>query len=355
MARRWIVRGVSLVAWLIVLLLLLALAYVAWVWWAARAGVADVSGTKTGMPVDAPVTIARDARGVPHVRASSIHDLSSRKATRWPASSFSDGHHAPLRRRPARRSARLAGRQRRSPHAALRYRVDRSRRVCAAGADERALLEAFASGVNAAAASQPQPPEYRALFFEFEPWKAEDSLAVGFATVLDLDDKPSDVIVRDAVRNVVGAAAIEALYPITDPKYDVPTNGDTSGAIAKLPPLGGAREDVAVVPADDRPPIGSNGWVVGADRTTVNKAVLANDPHLSISIPTIWYLFEGSAPGMRWRRSARRYARRDTRPQRAPRMGRDGRRDRGDARARRTGARRPLPRARPVGNAAAST
>ena len=135
---------------------------------------------------------------------------------------------------------------------------------------------------------------------------------MGFATVLDLDDKPDDVVIRDAVRNVVGEAGMEALYPLTDPKYDVPTNGRPAGAIAKLPPLGGAmahaswrtrrhgasRPTVASTADDERAPVGSNAWVVGADRTTVGKAVLANDPHLDIGIPGIWWLVEARAPGM---------------------------------------------------------
>ena len=69
------------------------------------------------------------------------------------------------------------------------------------------------------------------------------SVAVGLATVLDLDDMPDDVVIRDAVRNVVGDAGIEALYPLTDPRYDVPTNGRPAGAIAKLPAASGSPGD----------------------------------------------------------------------------------------------------------------
>lgn len=49
---------------------------------------------------------------------------------------------------------------------------------------------------------------------------------------------------------------------------------------------------------EERPPVGSNAWAVGGDRTSVGKAVLANDPHLDIGIPGIWWLVEASAPGM---------------------------------------------------------
>src|SRR5665213_850214 len=75
MAGPLIRRGALFVGALVVLLVLLALAYGARVAWAAHNGVAGTDGTRTGIPVDAPVTIARDERDVPHIRAGSVHDL----------------------------------------------------------------------------------------------------------------------------------------------------------------------------------------------------------------------------------------------------------------------------------------
>src|ERR1700736_4112076 len=68
-------RGVLVVAALVGLVLLLALVLGGRIAWASRTAVAAVEGTRTGVPVEGPVTIARDARGVPHVRAGSVHDL----------------------------------------------------------------------------------------------------------------------------------------------------------------------------------------------------------------------------------------------------------------------------------------
>jgi penicillin G amidase len=300
MLGRWI-RPVALaVGALIGLVVLLVALYAGRVALAAHAGVAHVDGTQTGVPLDGPVTIARDARGVPHIRAGSVHDLfvaegyamaSDRLFQMDVTRRYVDGRLAEM----------LGSNLVRVDRRMRRYAIhDLAARVFAhSSADERAMLTAFADGINAAAAHEAAPPEYAALLTSFEPWKPEDALAVGFATVLDLDDKPDDVVIRDAVRTVVGDAGMEALYPLTDPKYDVPTNGRPAGAIAKLPPLRGSYHgSVAGAPADDRPPVGSNAWVVGADRTTIGKAVLANDPHLDIGIPGIWWLVEASAPGM---------------------------------------------------------
>jgi len=306
MLGRWVRRAAVVVAALVGLVVLLVVLYVVWVARAAHAGVARVDGTQAGVPVDGPVTVGRDARGVPHIRAGSVHDLfvaegyamaSDRLFQMDITRRYVDGRLAEVL---GSNLVRVDRRMRRYGIRELATSVFQH-----SSADERAMLTAFADGINAAATQQPTPPEYAALFASFEPWQPQDALAVGFATVLDLDDRPDDVVIRDAVRNVIGDAGMEALYPLTDPKYDVPTNGRPVGAIAKLPPLHGGhvawrtlRQAQGDMGVDERPPIGSNAWAVGADRTAVGKAVLANDPHLDIGIPGIWWLVEMSAPGI---------------------------------------------------------
>jgi penicillin amidase len=320
MAGLLIRRAALVLGALVGIVLLLALAYGGRVAWAARTAVAATGGTRAGIPVQGPATIARDARGVPHIRAGSVHDLlvaegyamgSDRLFQMDMTRRYVDGRLAELLGKPVLNVDR---RMRRYGIRELAKRV-----YGHASAEERAILDAFADGVNAAAAHEPAPPEYVALVSSFEPWQPEDALAVGFATVLDLDDRPGDVVVRDQVRRALGNAGTDALYPLTDPEYDVPTNGRPPGPIAKLPPLPApvtlssskhprwtealrrAQGDGEVASAgevDERAPVGSNGWVVGADRSTVGRAMLANDPHLDIGIPGIWYLVEASAPGL---------------------------------------------------------
>ena len=303
MAGPLIRRGALVLGALVGLLVLLLLIYAGRVAWAAHTGIAGVEGTRSGIPVDAPVTIARDERDVPHIRAASVHDLmvaegyamgSDRLFQMDLTRRFVDGRLAELLGTPVARTDRRM----------RRYGIhDLAARVFAhASLEERAILTAFSDGVNAAAEREPAPPEYAFLFARFERWQPEDALAVGFATVLDLDDRPDDVVVRDRIHRALGDAGIDAFYPLTDPKYDVPTNGRPPGAIAKLPPLPRAHPapatSVASAPAEERAPVGSNGWVAGADRSTIGRAMLANDPHLDIGVPGIWYLVEGSAPGL---------------------------------------------------------
>jgi penicillin amidase len=279
------------------LAVLLAGGYCLFVLAATKFGVASLTGTRSGLAVDGPVTIARDARGIPHLRASTDHDLY-----------FADGYAMAqdrlfqmdlTRRYVEGRLAEMLG----APLAATDRRMrlygirQLAERIYAGSSpDEKGVLTAFADGVNAAASSEPVPAEYRALLLGFERWQPQDAIAVGFATVLDLDDRADQIATREWVHEVLGQAGTDAFYPLTDPRYDVPTDGEPRGGVPPLPPLPGAHAVAALPPVAQRGPIGSNAWVVGGDRTTSGRAVLANDPHLDLGVPAIWWLMEGRSP-----------------------------------------------------------
>lgn len=159
--------------------------------------------------------------------------------------------------------------------------------------NERALLQAYSDGVNAAMQTQPLPAEFHLLLYRPQPWRPQDSLAVGMSTVLDLIDRWDDVIRRDLVARTPGMPPIESLYSITDPAYDAPTIGR---AIAPVPPLpsrtDGEHSAIVLPSVAEQPPIGSNEFAAGAARTSVGRALLANDPHLRLGIPGVWYLVD---------------------------------------------------------------
>jgi penicillin amidase len=267
---------------------------------AVRGGVARAAGSVAGLPLDAAVRIVRDERSVPHIRARTLHDL-------YFAQGYVTGSDRLFqiditRRYVYGRLAELLG--------AITLRVDEESRLYDPAAvvagefarlsrAERDELRAYADGVNAAARREPMPPEYRALFAGFEPWRPQDSLACGLATVRDLADGWDDVILRDDVARAAGPRAVAAFFPLSDPAYDVPVGGGAHAAIAPLPALDGVHVGAAPVPAGDsaRTGMGSNAFAAGADRTATGRALLANDPHLNRSIPGIWYLIDLAAPG----------------------------------------------------------
>jgi penicillin amidase len=298
-------RPIALVAGAVAVVLGLvavaALGYLGAIALAVRDGVARTSGTVAGLTLDGPVRVVRDSRDVPHIRATSLHDA-------FFAQGYVTGSDRLFqidvtRRYVYGRLSELLGsvtlatdeRSRLFDPAAL---VERE--YARLDPQQRAELQAYADGVNAAARREPRPPEYRALFASFEPWRPQDSLACGLATVRDLADGWDDVIVRDEVVRAGGPHAVAAFFPLTDPAYDTPTVPGPHAKIAPLPPLDAVRTSAAAGWAEDDPPragLGSNAFAAGAAHTTTGRALLANDPHLNRGIPGIWYLIDIAAPG----------------------------------------------------------
>ncbi|MGH7729309.1 MAG: penicillin acylase family protein, partial [Vulcanimicrobiaceae bacterium] len=296
-------RRILLIALAIVApLALIAAAVVLWVWAGVRSGVSVPSGTLTGFALRAPVEIVRDARGIPHIRARNEHDLF-----------FTEGYvegtdrlfQLDLYRRLVEgRLAEVFG------SAALQSDIA-ARRIDAQGiaaAEERALpprervdLAAFAAGINAAIATRPLPPEFRMLGYRPERFRARDALVVSLATVLALSDSWYDVANRAAVVAALGPRGADAFFSISDPRYDTPTVGGPPAPVAPLPPLAVRFPTATGLSIAERSAGysvgGSNAYAAGAALTHGGRALLANDPHLQLRIPGIWYLVDLAAPG----------------------------------------------------------
>ena len=278
---------------LLVLLLLLLLAIIAY---AANAAIgmraaAQTSGTLRVSGLLAPVRIVRDARDIAHIEAGSERDAFF--AQGYAEASDRLFQMDLLRRYVYGRLAEILGPVALS--ADENARVVDIRRIAQVqwqrlDARDRALVQAFSDGVNAAMRMQPLPIEFRLLLYKPAPWRPQDSLAVGMATALDLIDPWSDVIRRDAVVRALGPAASRGLYSITDPAYDAPMTGRTIAPVTPLPTRAQARAAMAGAP--HREPLGSNEWAVGAAHSKTGGALLANDPHLRLQIPGVWYLVD---------------------------------------------------------------
>jgi penicillin amidase len=187
--------------------------------------------------------------------------------------------------------------------------------------ETKRYLRAYAKGVNAylkehkgAAASV----EYAALGFvnDYEPqeWTPVDSVAWLKAMAWDLRANMEDEIDRALLAGRFSKNEIEDLYPdypyernetivdtgkvsgdSYDPKgdaADVGTGGATQavqGARGQLAALTKTVDDIPALLGPSGSGIGSNSWVVSGDKTTTDKPLLANDPHLSAQLPSIWY------------------------------------------------------------------
>ena len=249
------------------------------------------------------VTVERDALGVPTVTASSRRDLA--RATGFVHAQERFFQMDLLRRIAAGELSALVG-----PvaldvdrsHRLHRFRARAEQLVSMMPARDRALLEAYADGVNAGiAAMRVKPFEYLVLRTRPVRWKPEDSLLVNYAMYFDLTDDDAS---RDAtyaqLHESLGTELVEFLVPegtrwdapLIGPAIDVPPVPDPQ-TCDLTEPLTAARA-LSLTDGLDRfiveePLAGSNGWAVAAERSASGRAIVANDMHLQLAAPNIWY------------------------------------------------------------------
>lgn len=277
----------------LLLVLLLISAWTTWIAIGMRAA-SLTSGTLHVAGLNQPVRIVRDNRDIPHIYASTEHDLMF--AQGYAEASDRLFQMDLLRRFVYGRLAEVLGPGALS--ADENARIVNVRGIVAQqwallDAHDRRLVISFTQGVNAAMKREPLPVEFHILLYHPQPWKPEDCLAVGMITVLDLIDPWNDVIRRDAVGRASGAAPLADLYSITDPAYDAPIAGTSIQPVPMLRNRRTKRRFAMVLPRyRGRAPVGSNEWAVGAAHSATGRALLANDPHLRLGIPGVWYLVD---------------------------------------------------------------
>jgi penicillin amidase len=287
--------------------------------WVVQRALPQTTGTQTVAGLHDSVSVLRDQWGVPHINGSDLHDVA-----------FAQGYvtaqdrlfQMELNRRVAQgRLAELfgAGTDNSLVEADefLRtldlYSAARTE-LAALDTRTRSMLDAYADGVNAFLATQGLPLEFTLLRTQPEKWSSLDSLAYGRVVALSLDNSWYTKLARALVDEKLGAVAAVSLfpsYPSDNPTLVTvtgqaapfaPAPGEAAPATAPQPASTGPRISAAQASAvvrgtsvvrtllgDPADALGSNDWVVDGTRTASGKPLLANDPHLGIRMPAIWY------------------------------------------------------------------
>jgi penicillin amidase len=307
-------------------------------WWIFHRGLPQLYGTHSIAELKNEVSVLRDAKGVPHIRAQSREDLFT--AQGYVMAQDRLWQMDLVRRAASGRLSEIIGPQ--------TLEIDRSfrrlglseaadREVSLLDADERAVLDAFARGVNRYISEKhPLPVEFTLLRYDPEPWRPADTLLIIGYMYQSLTSSWRWDLNRLEVSARIGKQRASFLYDPTSP-YDHPIVGAPT-ALAKIStppvpgnapnanPLGDASPAIfnATIPdsvptqtSDDsssalwgfaqdtlfefdeqvRAAFGSNNWVVDGSHTASGKPLLANDTHLPLSTPSIWYIVQLSAPG----------------------------------------------------------
>lgn len=161
--------------------------------------------------------------------------------------------------------------------------------------ETRAVFQAYANGVNAFLATndKPLPPEFVLLRHRPEPWRVADSLAWIKMMCWDLSANWRSELLRMRLAGRLSAARIAQFLPPYpgDPPVEI---RDLSALYAGL---GAVAEMIAAAAPEPLPEgAGSNNWVVAGSRSVTGKPLLANDPHLGLTTPAVWYFAHLDSP-----------------------------------------------------------
>ncbi|MGE0405050.1 MAG: penicillin acylase family protein [Candidatus Korobacteraceae bacterium] len=281
-----------------------------WLYWASRAALPQLEGSVLLPALTAPVSVVRDVQGVPHISATSLHDLY-----------FTQGYVTAqdrlwqldiTRRFAAGEMAEIFG------DSMLRH--DREQRIlglrqvardsfAALPAREQSHLEAYARGVNAYidARRGALPLEFRLLGYQPRPWQPEEAMLIyaHMAKMLNFG-AVYELLSREQFARRLGPELTADLFPDSSWR-DHPPSGTAQPTDLSQPAPPRTRRRASISSEHDTPETeirgslpashadssltpGSNNWVLDGSRTESGKPLLANDVHLPHQLPNLWYV-----------------------------------------------------------------
>ncbi len=283
----WILRA------LVVLLLIAAFGAGGGYFW-LRGSLPQVEGERVITGLSAPVEVLRDGDGIVTIRAED--ELDASRALGFVHAQDRLWQMDFMRRIGAGRLSEVIGPATLGTDRFMRtlglYRVAEAN-LTQLSAPVRALLDAYAEGVNALIGSpgKPWPPEFYILRYEPEPWRAADSLIWGRLMALRLSGNWSEELLRARLARRLNPEEVNFLWPPYP--ADAPVTLGDLGALYRGLPLKQLGE---ILPRELKPKDASNFWVLAGSQTRSGRPILANDPHLSLRAPGTWYLARIETP-----------------------------------------------------------
>ena len=283
-----------------------------------------LDGTVQLTGLSAPVSITRDAADVTHIEGASVLDT-------WRALGFVHAQERGWQLEFNRRLMRGELSEILGPATLDTDKLMRTLGINAMARKQlqglspatRAALQAYSEGIrNAWQSGAVQPsPEFKLLGTQAggstgQAWSPEDSLGWALMMALDLGGNWGQEFARLSASQVLSHERLWQLFP--------PYPGEKPATAVDLPAL---YAQLGVYAAQDQPTAsvslavptalaqwsadwvrdvgilegkGSNNWVVHGSRTVSGKPLLANDPHLALSSPAIWYFAHLKAPAGKW-------------------------------------------------------
>ncbi|MGA2806583.1 MAG: penicillin acylase family protein [Terracidiphilus sp.] len=331
--RRWLRALIWSAGGLLAVALVVAVAGVLWLRSAAQSALPVLDGDLHVAGLSAPVTILRDAHGVPHIQAATQDDLFEAQGyvaaqdRLWQMDTFrrnANGELAEILGASLVKHDRI--------QRVFQFRNTARRIYANLPTDDRARLDDYARGVNAYIDQHPSslPPEFKLLHYHPQPWSGADSVSIGLMMVEMLDSHFDVKLSRERIAAKLHNSKLESdLYPVGSwrdhpptgirldlsqphpepaPSTDEDEDDDrTQARVAPKkslqPPDPAGLEDLNALHALLGQPTcagcspGSNNWVIAGEHTASGKPLLSNDMHLNLTEPNIWFMADLSAPG----------------------------------------------------------
>ncbi|WKB53520.1 penicillin acylase family protein [Eleftheria terrae] len=163
----------------------------------------------------------------------------------------------------------------------------------------REALEAYAAGVNAYVSQhlKARPPEFLLLGLQPGRWEPADSLAWMTMMAWDLGANWNNELLRLRLALKLPLERINQLLPPYRGEAPLPTTDYTELFRSLKVDAGLGEQAQRFAPESGIEGVGSNNWVVAGSHTTSGRPLLANDPHLRLSAPALWYFARLQAPG----------------------------------------------------------
>src|SRR5258708_23654379 len=321
---------------------ILVIAFGACAWWFVYRPLPQIDGSASLPGLEHEVTVERDRWGVPHIRAASVEDLGEAQGYVMAQDRL---WQMDLLRRVARGqlSEILGPRTLPFDKEFRTYGFARAaeRDATLLDPESRKVMEAYARGVNQFIEQHKKnlPLEFSLLRYAPKPWQPSDTLAISGYMYRTLTDtwqrelnraKVTERAGMDRAKDLFSEDAAMDHFVVGDPKViddgsqrsaadgDDEDDDDDMQPDPVLKASGGNSQDFTAPESDPdltsalarsiqgflaesrseiRQGLGSNNWVVSGAHTATGKPLLANDTHLELTIPSIWYELHLTAPG----------------------------------------------------------
>jgi len=311
------------------------------IWWFVYRPLPQVDGTIVVNGLHSPVSVERDRWGIPHIRADSAEDMV--EAQGYVMAQDRLWQMDLLRRVGRGQLSEIFGPALLSIDKKFRtlgFGRAAEREAAAASGEPRVIVEAYARGVNRFIEQHQNqlPLEFSLLHYKPQPWAPADTFVIGgylYETLTDtwereLDRaKVTERVGLDRAKDLFSPEAAMDHFIVGDPndKKDGSQHAHSSdddedddemesddvikaqnlkpgtAGEDEIPPginsllWPAVRDFLSATNREIRRSLGSNNWVVSGAHTATGKPLLANDTHLELSVPSIWYQVHLTAPG----------------------------------------------------------